>query len=101
MEAEIQIKKEKEEKKIDIIAARSGYAVVAGELMDGGKYTITPAPHLVELLRDRNCTATPGPPDRRRSKMRGRISPALPLRRLREPSREPRRRLWSKRTFSR
>ena len=98
MEAENQNQKEKE---IDIIAARSRYAIVAGELMDGEKYTITPAPHLVELLRDRNCTATPGPPDRRRSKMRGRISPALPLRRLREPSREPRRRLWSKRTFSR
>lgn len=44
MEAEIQIKKEKEEKKIDIIAARSGYAVVAGELMDGGN--IPSRPHL-------------------------------------------------------
>lgn len=57
--------------------------------------------HLVELLRVKNCTPMPEPADRRRSKTRDRTSLALPLRRLRESSSEPRRRLWSKRTFSR
>lgn len=58
----------------------------------------TPSPrghYLVELLRCRICTfvaLVPLPTERRR----GRISLPLPLRRLRVPRMEPRRRVWSK-----
>lgn len=50
--------------------------------------------HLVELLRCKICTfvALVPPTDRRR----GRISLPLPLRRLRVPRMEPRRRVWSR-----
>lgn len=50
--------------------------------------------HLVELLRCKICTLVAlVPPTERR---RGRISLPLPLRRLRVPRMEPRRRVWSK-----
>lgn len=91
-----QIERERNTQSSQLVVAMPSLQGING--WEGGISHHYPTPQLlVELLRVRNCTAIPEPVDRRRSKMRGRISLPLPLRRLREePSREPRRRLWSK-----